>query len=78
MCDDRRRCCATEVSQDIGRMAAKREIYSCRICPLADGVRLARDWIMLSDALTAVQSYLPFVVLVQACLLYDSLPFGGA
>ena len=33
---------------------------------------------MHSDALTAVQTYLPFVVLVQACLLYESLSFGVA
>ena len=77
-CDDWQLYCAPEVSQDIGKMAAKREIYSCRICPIAACIRQSMDWLMHSDALTAAQTRLPLVALVQACLLYNPTIVGVA
>ena len=78
LCDDWWLYCAPEMSQDIGNTAAKREIVLRRICPLADCVRQAMDWLMPFDAPATARVSLPLVALSQACLLYESLPFGVA
>ena len=70
LCDDWRLYCAPEASQDIGDMAAKREIGLRRFCPLAACVRQSMDWLMPFDAPATACVSLPLVALVQACLLY--------
>ncbi|MCH5331676.1 MAG: hypothetical protein J1E33_04640 [Alistipes sp.] len=59
-------------------MAAKREIYSCRICPLTACVRQSMDWLMPFDAPATARVSLPLVALSQACLLYNPTIVGVA
>ncbi len=61
--------CAQKIPVYWQNSSQKRKIYILAESSLRLASRL-RDWQMLSYALVAAQSRLPFVVLMQACLLY--------